>query len=240
MTAWRHRFRAARRSNREAPEWRLGAVPLVFEDVARVIDDDIEDDVEAARMRFIHELAQVSCGAKARIDLQQILEAVAVIRALQRHRVLEHRGNPQRSRAEGFDVSETVADAPQGSPLKAAEFRVERQVGGWASRIVEAVNHQEVDRAISPFGRRGIWLDDRYGAAVDRNGNRCRLGGCGNGSKNARIANRRRHSEPPADENWRIFQGVPACRQKTRGKPPLPPIPGAAFGDAVRGCAFDP
>lgn len=78
-------------------------------------------------------------------------------------------------------------------PLKATELRVKRQVGGRAGRIIEAIDHQEVDPVIAPVGRRRIWLGNGYSAGVDRNGNRFRGGGCGNGDKNSRITNRTRH-----------------------------------------------
>jgi hypothetical protein len=49
---------------------RLCAEALILEDVAHVIDDDVEDHVEATRMRFVDEILQVLFGAEAWVDLQ--------------------------------------------------------------------------------------------------------------------------------------------------------------------------
>ena len=59
---------------------RLVAVGIVGEDIPGVVQDDVEDDADPMIVRRLHERAQIVARAEARIDVEKILDAVAVIR----------------------------------------------------------------------------------------------------------------------------------------------------------------
>ena len=79
----------------------LGAF-LVFDDVGRVVDDDVHVELHAPGMNRIDQLLELGIGPEVRIDVGEIGDPVAVIagRFIARialHRlVLEHRGEPHR------------------------------------------------------------------------------------------------------------------------------------------------
>ena len=79
---------------RKTLERGLRSESLIFEHVARMIDDDVQDHVDAAGVGFVDEILQVLFVAEARVDLQQVLETVAVICGVLPDRILEHRGDP--------------------------------------------------------------------------------------------------------------------------------------------------
>ena len=55
------------------------AVDVVIEELRHVIGDDVEDHLEALRVRLLHQLAQLRQIAEVRIDVREVLLPVAVI-----------------------------------------------------------------------------------------------------------------------------------------------------------------
>ena len=180
---------------RKTLERGLRSESLIFEHVARVIDDDVQDHVDAAGVGFVDEILQVLFAAEARVDLQQVLETVAVICGVLPDRVLEHRGDPDRAGAQRFYVSQPLADAPQGAALEAAELGIKRQVLRRARRVVETIDHQEVDPLIAPVRWRREGLDDFYAVDIFRAWD----AGLFEGIFHALITKRRSHGSPSLD-----------------------------------------
>jgi hypothetical protein len=48
---------------------------LVIEDIAGVVENDVEDDADAVLMRGVHDRHEVGPCAEARIDVEKILDA---------------------------------------------------------------------------------------------------------------------------------------------------------------------
>ena len=92
--------------------------------IRRVVGDDVEIHLHAARVRAAHERLHLRFVAEMRIDAGEVRDPVAVIAggflagpALHRL-VLEHRREPDGGRAERLDVVE-----PRGEPLQIAAVK---------------------------------------------------------------------------------------------------------------------
>jgi hypothetical protein len=82
-----------------------------------VVRDDVEEDVDAERVRLVDERRQLLVRAEVRVDLREVRDPVAVVAG---RRVLplaldgtvdEGRGQPDGRRAEAGDVVELLAQA---------------------------------------------------------------------------------------------------------------------------------
>jgi hypothetical protein len=79
-----------------------------------VVDDYIQHHHHAPVVGGIHEIPQVLAGAETGIDVEEILDGVAVV-GVQIHPLLEGRIDPQAGDAQAFEVVELGEDAPQGA-----------------------------------------------------------------------------------------------------------------------------
>ena len=135
-------------------------IALVCECVSRVVQDNIEDNEQVLLVGGIHEGAEfvVSGGGlvgEARLGADEVVDSVAVIRVGIELKILEHRTQPDSSGSELLDVGELLLHAGEFSALESEEVGiVEWLVRGRRRRVIEAVEHQEVDPAVAPvFGR---------------------------------------------------------------------------------------
>jgi hypothetical protein len=129
-----------------------------------VIEHDVEDHVDVERVRGVHERVELrfrvrGIGGEARIDAQEIFDAVAVVDALVRgpvqHLAVEKHGRkPHGPDAERLQVGELRLHARDRSALKPAEGRVEGKLTGRRARIVETIEHQEIHEDVAPVGGR--------------------------------------------------------------------------------------
>ena len=86
--------------------------------VAGVVGDDVEDDAQAAGVRVLAQVDEILARAEPRIDLEEVLDAVAV-EGVEPGPLLEDRADPQRGHAEALQVVEPAADAGDGAALPA-------------------------------------------------------------------------------------------------------------------------
>src|SRR5262245_66090626 len=78
----------------------------VGEHVAGVVGDDIEDHVNAVLMGEIDKVAEVLARAEVRIDVEKVLDAVAVVGRRLECDLAKDRAHPERSDAETLDIPE--------------------------------------------------------------------------------------------------------------------------------------
>src|SRR5829696_6642014 len=86
---------------------------------SRVVEDDIEDDAQPAPMRLADELHEIVARPEPRIDLEEVLDAIAVV-GVEMAALLEHGAEPDRGRAEVAQVVKLRGDAGDGAALPAA------------------------------------------------------------------------------------------------------------------------
>ncbi len=79
-----------------------------------MVQDDIENHVYAVGVRRLHQRAQILAAAEVRIDLQEILHSVAVIRRLEGH-LLEDGPDPDRGHPQAAEISELAREPLQGA-----------------------------------------------------------------------------------------------------------------------------
>jgi hypothetical protein len=133
---------------------------VVREDVAGVVQHDVEDDVDATRMSLVHQRVQVpvgrrrGVGSEARLDGQEVLDAVAVVRVVIPLAVLLHRREPKGADPELLEVVEARAHPVERASLEAGVVGVPPATRG-RGRVVEAVDHEEVDPHVPPVRGRG-------------------------------------------------------------------------------------
>ena len=90
---------------REVFEGRLRHTPRIDPVEAGMIEDDIEDDADTLLMRGVHQLDEIAARAEPRIDIQEMLDAVAV-KSVQMPALLEYRAEPDRRDAQVVEVVE--------------------------------------------------------------------------------------------------------------------------------------
>jgi hypothetical protein len=76
-----------------------------------VIDDDVLDHIHPSGVGLADQLLQIPESAESRIDLQEILDAVAVIAVGLLPPILEDGAQPDHVRAEPLDVIQAAGDA---------------------------------------------------------------------------------------------------------------------------------
>ena len=155
----------------------------VREDVARMVEDHVENYPDIVLMCGPDQRDEIVPGAEVRIDIKEILDAVAVIRLLRRD-LLEDRAHPDRGDAESLQVAHLGFQAPQRSadelasrfePLLSIAVGLHRvafvsggEEGGRSGgddragvvpvaillAVREAVQHEEIENLVLPCGRR--------------------------------------------------------------------------------------
>ena len=156
--------------------------------VAGVVGDDVEDDAQAAGVRVLAQVDEILARAEPRIDLEEVLDAVAV-EGVEPGPLLEDRADPQRGHAEALQVVEPAADARDGAALPARARgrplapvdvgprrrrpqngapRLRQQLAGVFAAVAEAVGQQEVEHLVAPVGRRRRVAAERRGALEQR------------------------------------------------------------------------
>src|SRR4051812_28722276 len=133
--------------------------------VTGVVVDDVEEHVHALGVGGVHEITQLLAGAEARIDVEEVLYPVPVIR-LQVTALLPHRPDPERGRSEPAHVAELAADPADEPPLKDRPGRHPRPLVGSAvdlwmlpiervprrfRAVAEAIRKQEVEDLVAPI-----------------------------------------------------------------------------------------
>lgn len=157
---------------------------VVLEHVAGVIEDDVEDHADAVRVRRADQRDQIVARAEARIDVEEVLDAVAVVRLLRRH-LLEDRADPDGRDPETLEIADfrlEPAQRPAHEPTArlhpvvpirggcgrvAAVRRLERRrrAGRDDGAVIvpiallasvrEAIEHQEIEDLVFPGRGRG-------------------------------------------------------------------------------------
>ena len=167
---------------------------LVADDVRRVVGDDVEVHLHAARVGLVDQRFQFGVGAQVRIDLGEVRDPVAVVTGgvvlgLDRL-VLEARGQPDRRGPEPLDVVDLVQQAVQVSAVvealaggvEAGDHRIRSQaalvVAGVA--VAESVRHDEVEVLAGDGSAKGMGPCSGFGARRRSRGfgGGCGLGGC--------------------------------------------------------------
>jgi hypothetical protein len=144
------------------------ALAGVAPDIAAVVDDDVEDDVHASLVGLTHQLDQVFGRAEAGVDVEEVLDAVAVVARGVVLALLEGRADPDGGAAEALHVIQPARNALQLSALEvvgvlavaAAAGSYRGVEGRVVVAIVEAVDQELVDELVAPVDRRR-----EYGAA---------------------------------------------------------------------------
>ena len=85
-------------------------------DVGRVVDDDVEVDLQPEAVRSGHELREVLVGAEVRVDRREVEAPVAVVggAAVLDGILLQDRRDPERGEAEILDPLEALGRGPSG------------------------------------------------------------------------------------------------------------------------------
>ena len=94
-------------------------------------------------------------GGEARIGAEEVVDAVSVIAAVVESEVFQDGAQPNGARAEVLDIIEPLIDSGKLPALireiiRIIEGRMDRRGG----RIVEAVDHEEIDDLVPPVGGR--------------------------------------------------------------------------------------
>lgn len=159
----------------------------VLKDIAAVVEDNVQQHIDSESVSRGHEIPQFLAGPKPRINVEEVLHAVAMIR-LELGDLFEDRSNPQRRHAQsmqtsqlGFQTLERAADEDsacrppfrgvllRGDGVPIVLRRLERWCGagidGSAIDILvplfvavgEAVWEEEVEELVLPRQRR--WME---------------------------------------------------------------------------------
>jgi hypothetical protein len=159
---------------------------------ARMIEDDVEEDAHAAPVRLGDERDEIAARADTRIDLEKILDAVAV-EGVEVAALLEDGAQPDRRDAEIPQIAELRAHAGKRpalppvfsragpalpAPRGAVDVRTRsRQIRAVEQRtagllpVAESVNEEKVEHLIAPIDRRGMVRPaSRQDEAADRSG----------------------------------------------------------------------
>jgi hypothetical protein len=126
--------------------------------VRGVVDDEIDEDADAAAVGLAHEFDEVSAGAETPVDAVEVGDVVAVVPSRRR---LE-RGEPNRSHAEAFEVIETPGQPFEIADAVAVRVEVGLDVEAVDDRalVPEVADHASTSRSV-----RYIACDQRSGTA---------------------------------------------------------------------------
>jgi hypothetical protein len=128
--------------------------------VPRVIDDHVEDDTDGEGftvlfigMGLVNQIYKILLGAKARVDIQIIVDVVPMVRPII---VAENRGEPDGGATEPSNIIEIL-----GNALDFATVEVVRSLCSLAPTwregrvavcvVMEPVHHKEIDKFFPPF-----------------------------------------------------------------------------------------
>ena len=115
---------------------RRGGIAIVGEDIAGVVEDNIKNHVKPGLMGGIHQRAQFVVGVgrlgrEKRLRPEKIVDAVAVIAAAVKRKVLQHRAEPDGAGSQALDIAELLLDPGKLAALILVVIRViERLMGG--------------------------------------------------------------------------------------------------------------
>src|SRR5262249_1992599 len=140
--------------------------------VAGMVEDDVQDDPHSPGVGRVDEVDQVPPRAEAGIDVEEVLDRVAVV-GVEVAPLLEDRAHPEAGDAEALQVVELRPDpgdrpalpalAPALGPAVEAEAGRARprevapvhQRASGLMAVAEAVREEEVQDLVPPVGRRG-------------------------------------------------------------------------------------
>ncbi len=154
--------------------------------------DDVQDHVDAVIVGVFHKVTELLAGSEVRIDIEEVLDAVAVIRRLERD-LAEYRADPKGCHSQPLQIAEFAPQALEspslprpagGEPavvvyLPRALLRVERRGAArrWTALVIampsllltvgEPVQKQEVQDLVLPGGGRWRECPSRKGSEVD-------------------------------------------------------------------------
>ena len=94
------------------------AIRIVGEDVAGVVGDDVEDDVDPLLVGGLDEVAELLACPEMRIHVEEVLDAVAVVARLEGD-LPEDRADPQGGDAEPTQVAELALQPRERAALPA-------------------------------------------------------------------------------------------------------------------------
>ena len=111
----------------------------IGEDVAGMVQDDVENDVEAEIVGGVNQGAKfvvgiVGIAGEAGIDVEKIVNAIAVIRAALKRNILENRTQPDGACAELLDIGKLILNAGQIAALKIDSSSGRQRADGAAAR----------------------------------------------------------------------------------------------------------
>ena len=92
----------------------------VAEDVTGMVGNDVEDDANPLLVGGLNKVAKLRACPKMRVNVEKILDAVAVVARGLECNLAEDRAYPQGSDAEAFQISELTLEPFQGSTLPCA------------------------------------------------------------------------------------------------------------------------
>ena len=111
----------------------IGRAALELDDVGGMVDDHVEVDLQPQPVRAGDEVGEVLVRAQMRVDVEEVLDPVAVIgRAVALDRLLaERRRHPQRGEPEVFDPRQAVlrVRAVAGQALESPPWKYAVLVG---------------------------------------------------------------------------------------------------------------
>src|SRR5262249_26876040 len=91
----------------------------VAEDVAGVVGNDIENDVDPLLVGGLHKVSELLARPEMRIDVEKVLDAVAVVARLESN-LAEDRADPESGDAEPSQVAELTFQPLECAALPAA------------------------------------------------------------------------------------------------------------------------
>ena len=136
-----------------------------------MVEDDVEDDAHALGVGGIHQLDQVLPCAETRVDVEEVLDRVAV-KGVEVGALLEDRADPERGDAQAPEITQLRGDAGDRAALVAIAAALRPLVEAEAGRpctgrfaaiqqrpaaflaVAEPIGQQEVDDFVAPVGGR--------------------------------------------------------------------------------------
>ena len=120
------------------------AIRIVGEDVAGVVGDDVENDVNPLLVGGLDEVAELLACPEMRVHVEEVLDAVAVVARLEGD-LPEDRADPQGGDSEPTEVSELALQPGQRPALPAI-------AGAEPGVVIDPA------RVLGPVKRRGAGL----------------------------------------------------------------------------------